>query len=1256
MADEVARPKVVLEVDHRQAIANFLATGEASKELGAAVAALGKQFSSHAEQSSKSEKSIRRLMDSISGAGATAKFDELAVAVTRLGGAEKLTATQTDLLAKQIEKLKAAGGAVPASLQGVAKSAESIAQNLGLSGAASAQATAQMQSMAGQLGPLGSALGALGPYGMAAAAGLAALGGGIAILGNLAKEAVAYGSKLSDLSLRTGTSTEGLQLLEFAGSRVGVSMETASAGIQKFQNVMETSPEKVEALGLSIEELKGMAPEAAFEKFAMAIAEIDDPAERSAAAMSVLGKSAGELMPLLRSMGDDAASTAARLNTVLSGEVIAQLDAVDDATSDAQSAWDGLMRQLGASIVISADVAGAISGIAEAIGLASRAAAEYGPALTKMLTGGLGARGAIAVITGGASEALARFAETEPVRQFEQYGTRASAAQMAAFNEANRIGVPTFDITDEASFTMAEMQREPGKYALDISSYDESIKANKELADAIEKARIETKQANEAEKKRQADLKKSTDEIERAKKAEEKALQKTNEKDMLEALNDYYDKIDEKGIYAMEPLKIQPKEFIGSSAMMGLATINKDQAAAGQKLEAQLKDVNKEFEKSGFGTEKVVVKTKDWAQELQNVANAAQFMPSIFGDILGAVSGTATAIKGMDLSGKGGKGFSLMGEAGNLGGLLSNISGGIQIAGLALNLGKTLHAAFTQTETEKIAKDVGRDFGVKISEELAKTIEEEGRGRFDGALLHLGEMIEEAGGMQKFGAARAAGGLRDLFSAVDRGTVSIQEAGTVFDEVFGETAAAHISSTTGIASAQLRELVLLAKDFGLESQALREFMKGQAVGLAGSLAGGLGSMKAAREGAADKAATEAERRARNAALALGKTQQEAEEAGRAAGARAGREAPGGLAGAGAAAGISSAIVGDVAAMRAAGMSQAEALEAITPAVAAMREELKAAGLEGSAAFLALEAQIKITTGEITGPLVTGIGSFSASLVNLHNMNMLTQEDFAGITSQIGANILALEEQGIKGPEAAQALAPDLQKIWEIQQATGFAVDATTQEMINQAVTAGMVGEEHRSAADKMADASERTAKAIEFLASRFGYLTAEMNKTPEKKDITVTTHYESEGEPPPGVTGAGGTTTAAAQFAGGSGGFQDFGSATPAFLHGFEAVITPSDFRSIASTSMAAGAEMMARGTMRPTSLDSSPIGASAMHPLTATAGPGGGGTSSSAGAIVININGANKDPKQIADEVAYVLTRGNSPALLDEIRKRARS
>lgn len=156
--------------------------------------------------------------------------------------------------------------------------------------------------------------------GMAAAAAGVAVGiGAIKLAFNAAQsslvtfgEALDMGGRLSDLSGRTGESAGKLLLLERAFNNAGSSAEKVGPSINKLQkfifeagNASGEQAKVLDQLGISMDDLNGKTPTDQMRLFAEKITSINDPAARAAAAMTIFGKSGGELLPVLQNFSSE---------------------------------------------------------------------------------------------------------------------------------------------------------------------------------------------------------------------------------------------------------------------------------------------------------------------------------------------------------------------------------------------------------------------------------------------------------------------------------------------------------------------------------------------------------------------------------------------------------------------------------------------------------------------------------------------------------------------------------------------------------------------------------------------------------------------------------------------------------------------------------------------------------------------------------------------------------------------------------------
>jgi TP901 family phage tail tape measure protein len=559
----------------------------------------------------------------------------------------------------------------------------------------------------------------------------------------------------------------------------------------------------------------------------------------------------------------------------------------------------------------------------------------------------------------------------------------------------------------------------------------------------------------------------------------------------------------------------------------------------------QLKAMGADQELLNFLTEKyggvageAAQQTESWSQIVQDLANTVGAMGGRWGNLLGTITGgiagIGSAVDRINLGADRGGGLGGIlggffgGGGGGLSGILKNLNAGMQIASVAFGVGKALHGLFTSSPVERAAEDAGKALGVTVSDALAEQIAEDAERLGDGvaaALVNLPDAIEEAGGVAEFGFDQAVSSARDLFSQIETGKLSVREAGEAFDEVFGMLLPEALDDATGLASASFLELIELNERFGTESAAVADFVKGQ-------LQNTLGGLKAFLD---------------NAIVST--------EAG--------------------AAGLSGAIVAAFDELLAQGVPAAEAVERIGPLVDQLRQQLIDAGLEGSAAFAALEAQVAVYSHEIQGPAIEAVLGLGRAMVGLHNMGLLNQETFAGLAAEAGATFAALQEQGLATPEALGAMQPTLQQIWQLQRDFGYEVDESTQALLDEAEAAGLVGDAQRDAQDRAAEAMERTAEILEALAVHMGVTLPDSARRGARgiEDAFRGIHLEpidvryNDPGPRGGGGGHGNPDVEGRNFA--IGGADDFGAGQAHTLHGPE-VIAPADRESAIVDQLAA--------------------------------------------------------------------------------------
>lgn len=192
----------------------------------------------------------------------------------------------------------------------------------------------------------------------AAVAGVTAVIAAVKKLNEITIEAAARADEIITESMVTGLSTETIQKFQYAENLIDVSYSTISSTLTKLTMNMDKARDGNEALneafaslGISVTDSAGnlRSSEDVFYEAIDALGQIDNAAERDAAAMEIFGKSAKELNPLieqgsqaLRDLGAEAEAT----GYVLDESQIAKLGQVDDAYQRMQLSIEATKNEL----------------------------------------------------------------------------------------------------------------------------------------------------------------------------------------------------------------------------------------------------------------------------------------------------------------------------------------------------------------------------------------------------------------------------------------------------------------------------------------------------------------------------------------------------------------------------------------------------------------------------------------------------------------------------------------------------------------------------------------------------------------------------------------------------------------------------------------------------------------------------------------------------------------------------------------------
>jgi hypothetical protein len=116
--------------------------------------------------------------------------------------------------------------------------------------------------------------------------------------------------RLSRLSTQLGVSFEFVQVLEEAGRRADVSIEQLSGSFARLQNTLAGADEEskkaqtaLQRLGVSVQDFGALSEQQRIDLIGERLAAIEDPAQRSAAAIALFGRSGVQLLPFFNELG-----------------------------------------------------------------------------------------------------------------------------------------------------------------------------------------------------------------------------------------------------------------------------------------------------------------------------------------------------------------------------------------------------------------------------------------------------------------------------------------------------------------------------------------------------------------------------------------------------------------------------------------------------------------------------------------------------------------------------------------------------------------------------------------------------------------------------------------------------------------------------------------------------------------------------------------------------------------------------------------
>lgn len=189
-------------------------------------------------------------------------------------------------------------------------------------------------------------------------------GVGVALAGQVLTrsitQAIQYGNELGKAAIKSGVSAEAISGLAYAAKQSDVELSTLVTSLRKMQIALsdastggKSQNEALRALGLTIKDLKDLAPEEQFKLLGDRINMLESPLDRAKARAEIFGKSAEELAPMFEKGAagiNKMIEEAKALGVVLDEDQIKKLSEADTAVKKLNASWDGFMRNLTAKI------------------------------------------------------------------------------------------------------------------------------------------------------------------------------------------------------------------------------------------------------------------------------------------------------------------------------------------------------------------------------------------------------------------------------------------------------------------------------------------------------------------------------------------------------------------------------------------------------------------------------------------------------------------------------------------------------------------------------------------------------------------------------------------------------------------------------------------------------------------------------------------------------------------------------------------
>lgn len=218
-------------------------------------------------------------------------------------------------------------------------------------------------------------------------------------IGDQMQKLVDAASRIADTGQRLGITAEAVQRLSFAAGQGGSSIEAVASAMGNMAEVLgsKDADKKLAAIGLSLDQIKGLTPDQTFLTMADAIRKIHDPLEQSDRLTDMFGNRSRELLPAIkngfREVGEQA--------PLMSNAIVASGDHAGDSMDKLRGRIDAVMAK---GLIPLSDL---FFQLPESVQTATAGIYAFLPSLEQLALGIIAAGGPTAALAGLKAAALA---------------------------------------------------------------------------------------------------------------------------------------------------------------------------------------------------------------------------------------------------------------------------------------------------------------------------------------------------------------------------------------------------------------------------------------------------------------------------------------------------------------------------------------------------------------------------------------------------------------------------------------------------------------------------------------------------------------------------------------------------------------------------------------------------------------------------------------------------------------------------------